>query len=178
MKRILIPFILIPLAAGAAPAIRDAATHDQLVKKYAAAQQNDPMARLVPTQGPDPAATVQVKDLVSQSDIISFNGLATMVPKGAILHMPQSVADRVNHYQNGSKLLFWPSFYEKNHGWITTKEVTRRQAEGKDPLDPEFTQRIGKTGNLVIATFAGGPISMLPPQPKEEVALNPNPSAP
>jgi hypothetical protein len=165
--------ILILLAQPSAhcrenPPMRDAATHGQLVKIYSKALENSPAARFAPATGPDPSTAQPVRDLVSDSDILCFNGNATLVPKGAILNIPASAASRVNHYQDGSKLLTWQQFQEINRGWITTFEVTRREAEGMDEMNEQAVERFRKTNNLVVATFSGGPIAVLSRQKKNE----------
>lgn len=146
-----------------ASAMRDAVTHDQLVLAMRKAAQSDPMRGLKPAAGEDPSLVNQPKDLVASSDIISFGGNSTLVPKRAILAMPKGVADRVK-YQPGSKIVSWLEFYTLNRGWITTVEVSRPQAEGNVPIDEKIAQSIAKSSNLVVATYQGGPISVLPPK--------------
>ncbi|MEO7097744.1 MAG: hypothetical protein ABI162_00150 [Luteolibacter sp.] len=146
--------------ASAAP-MRDAATHEQLVNTYRKTSQEDPLRNMKQIQGEDPSVVNRPKDIISDSDIISFNGLVTLVPKRAILNIPAKMADRLK-LQPGAKLLGWAAFYEQNRGWITTVEVTRAQAEGNKPFDEMLATRIGKSTNLVVATYQGGPISVLP----------------
>ena len=62
----------------------------------------------------------------------------------------------------------WMDFFTLNRGWITTVEVSRVQAEGNEALAEEISTRIGKSTNLVVATYMGGPISVLPPKVPEE----------
>ena len=47
-------------------------------------------------------------------------------------------------------------------GWITTVEVSRVQAEGNLALADETAKRIQKSASLIVATYQGGPISVLP----------------
>jgi hypothetical protein len=49
-----------------------------------------------------------------------------------------------------------------NKGWITTLEISRAQAEGNAPLPDETHKRLSKCTSLVVCTYKGGPISMLP----------------
>ncbi len=167
MKPSLAITLLTSLAAMASPPatrpMRDAATHDDLTLKYRQAQQQDPVRKLEPTTGVDPSTVNQPLDLVSQSDIISFNGLTTLVPKRAVLHIPKGLADRLK-FQPGTRILGWAEFYALNRGWITTVEVSRVQAEGNAALAEEISNRIAKSSNLVVATNRGGPISVLPPK--------------
>jgi hypothetical protein len=139
---------------------RDAATHDQLSRRLPKLEQDDPMKSLPPSALEDPAKNMP-KDLLSQSDIISFGGLATLVPKRAILQIPANYAARLK-FVEGSQIRGWSDFYALNRGWITTVEITRQQAEGNQPMPEETSKQLTKSGNLVVAVYKGGPISMLP----------------
>lgn len=165
-------FILPCMAAENASnlTVKKSPTREQLNLARRKAAQENPMHKLLkPTQGPDPSIVNQPKDLISESDIICFNGAATLIPKRAILSLPKNFADRLK-FQLGSKILSWSEFYAQNRGWITTIEVSRVQAEGNKPLAEATTTSIGKSANLVVATYMNGPISVLPLKtPKEEI---------
>ena len=147
--------------------MRDSATHEQLSMTYRQVALQDPMRNLQPATGVDPTLVNQPKDLVADSDIICFGGNATLVPKRAILNAPKNLAERLN-FQPGSRVMSWMDFFTLNRGWITTVEVSRVQAEGNEALAEEISTRIGKSTNLVVATYMGGPISVLPPKVPEE----------
>lgn len=162
--------------ARAALPMRDAATHEQLEQLWRKAQQEDPTRKLKPAKGPDPALTNAPLDLISQSDILCLGGHATLVPKRAVLHIPENLALRLK-FQPGVQIQSWADFYAQNRGWITTLEVSRVQAEGNEPLAADVTKVLINSSNLVVATFQGGPISVLPlkaPTPATPpVAINP-----
>jgi hypothetical protein len=149
------------LAAAAPPAMRDAATHDELSMALRVASNADPLVVLKPAPGPDPSKVNMPEGIISQSDFLSFGGRATLVPKRAILQIPPNLADRVK-LQPGSMIQTWAEFYAMNRAWITTVEVTRIQAGGNEALAEELTKRIGKSSNLIVATYQSGPISVLP----------------
>ncbi len=153
----------------AKPVMRDAATHEELVLALRKAEQNDPMKKLQPAQGEDPSVVNRSKDLIADSDIISFRGVATLVPKRAVLQIPTSCSERMK-LEPGARIIPWAEFYAANRGWITTVEVSRVQAEGNQPLAEDSTKMMATCRNLVVATYQGGPISVLPPkeQPKSE----------
>jgi hypothetical protein len=163
------------LAANPAkPVFRDAATHQQLVAVLKRAQQNDPMGDMQAARGDDPSKVNKPVDLLEQSDVIAFNGIATLVPKRAILALPARYKER-SQIEPGSKIVGWLDFYANNRGWITTVEVSRAQAEGNAEIAEEIRDRISKSSNLVVATYMGGPISVLPPkvpEPNEEPTNN------
>jgi hypothetical protein len=149
--------------APKAPPMRDAATHQQIVVMSRNASQADPMLKQTPAKGPDPSTATPVKSLLAESDVICFNGNVTLVPKRAILQIPKNLEDRFK-YKPGAKLLSWAEFFALNRGWITTVEVSRPQAEGNVPIAEETRKTISKSGNLIVATYQAGPISVLPPK--------------
>jgi hypothetical protein len=159
----LIPLGLCLLATplSAEPGVmRDAATHDQIVATLRSSQKADPMKAMAESKLEDPAKNLP-KDLIGQSDLISFGGYATLVPKRAILQIPKEFADRI-HFAEGSQVVSWPEFVAMNKGWITTLEISRAQAEGNAPLPDETHKQLSKCTSLVVCTYKGGPISMLP----------------
>lgn len=162
---------------NSASPMRDSVTREQLVLMYRQASQNDPMRKMAPAKGPDPSVVNQPKSLISESDTLCFNGAVTLVPKRAVLQTPKNLADRLQ-YVAGAKLMTWSEFYALNRGWITTVEVSRLQAEGNDPLAAETKKQLVKSGNLIVATFQGGPISVLPlkaPVEKSPTTTTPKP---
>ena len=164
------PFIALACCLGyataspdhGAPVMRDAATHDQLVQGLRKTEQTDPMQKLAAASGEDPAAQNRPADLLDRSDMITFNGLSTLVPKRAILSVPKEMKDRVAAGA-ATRLVSWSEFFTANRAWITTEEITYQQAAGAEPLPEETADRIGKSTNLVVATYQGGPISFTRP---------------
>lgn len=151
------------------PVYRDAETHDLIVKKFRVNQEIDPVKHLIPSEGEDPSIKNQPENLIDSSDIITFNGYTTLVPKRSVMQVPAIYEDRMNNHRPGNKVVGWLEFYRLNRGWITTVEVTRAQAEGREPLAEEVTENLSKNRNLIVATYSSGPISMLPPkEPIEE----------
>ncbi len=140
--------------------MRDAATHEQLSLSLRAANQQDPMKGMKPSKGPDPSVN-RPKSILAESDVVSFGGHSTLVPKRAILQIPKTYADRLR-FQPRSKLVGWSDFFALNRGWITTIEVSRLQAEGNAPIAAETQKQMTQSGNLIVATYLGGPISVLP----------------
>jgi hypothetical protein len=141
--------------------MRDASTHEQLAMTYRKASQEDPMRNMPPAKGVDPSTANQPTDILSRSEIICYNGTATLLPKRAILNLPPAMKARLK-FLPGSKLMTWTDFYTLNRGWISTVDVSRAQAEGNEAFKEEISTRIGKSANLVVATYKGGPISVMP----------------
>ena len=151
------------------PVYRDAETHDHIVKKLAVSQKSNPMAKLAESKGEDPSVKNRPQDLISSSDIISYNGYTTLVPKHAIIQIPENYKSRINKHVSGYKVIGWFEFYKLNRGWITTVEVSKDQAEGRKPLNEDLRESFKKNSNMIVATYSTGPISLLPlKEPKEE----------
>lgn len=162
------PWVVIAVSASVTalgfadpPAMRDAATHEQLAQSLRQAEQADPMKNLPVSKVADPLVTNRPRSLLGDSDIVSFGGLATLVPKRAILQVPKDFSDRLK-LDSGAQLVSWADFYAANRGWITTIEISREQAEGNQPMTGETRKMMSKCRNLIVATYLGGPISMLP----------------
>jgi hypothetical protein len=156
------------------PIMRDAATHEQLAQAQRQAGQSEPKKILTVPKGEDPSVVNRPQDLLSQSDILCLNGMATLVPKRAILQIPEACSARLK-IEPGAKIVSWAEFYAANRGWITTIEISRTQAEGNEPIAEDTQTMMTKCRNLIVATFQGGPISLLPAKPPAEPAATAQP---
>ncbi len=151
-----------------AKVMRDAASHESIaaVAREEMSKRVDPFATMERTAGEDPSVVNRPKDLIERSDVICFNGFATLVPKRAILHIPDYYKARVG-IQQGARIISWSDFMTRNRGWVRQHEVDRATAEGKTPLGEEVVDRFKKSNQMIVATLRGGPISVLPPQVEE-----------
>jgi len=155
--------ILIPLASAQEPArkpMRDVPTHDDIVAAARTAKEKNPPPVFTPLEGDDPSVVNRPQDLLSRSDLFSYLGLATLVPKNAVLHSPKELESR-GGWKEGSKFVAWVDFYTANRAWIRTVTVSRAQAEGRVPLDEEIVKSFAKEKRLVVATYQEGPISVI-----------------
>lgn len=153
---------------GGKQVFRDAATHEQLVGQLQQVSQEDPMKTMELSEGEDPSKVNQPQSLLDSSDFISFGGLTTLVPKRAIMQIPASFKERINNHIDGNRVVSWLDFVKLNQGWITMVEISRVQAEGNEPLAEAVRLQLEKNKNLVVATYHGGPISLLPLKEKKE----------
>jgi hypothetical protein len=155
---------LLPLKAeeSAKHVFRDAATHDTLAHKLRAVEATDPMNAMEKAEGKDPSIENQPQNLIESSDLISFQGLTTLVPKRAIMKLPEQFKDRINNHQPGNRVVGWLDFYALNKGWITTVEISRKQAGGREDFDPALAEQLGKSKNMIVTVMASGPISYMP----------------
>lgn len=175
--------LFIPPPAFAAPAssnsptqMRDVVTHDELSRSLRMAQQKDPIRDLGPAIGKvdeDPSLQNSSRDLIKESTIISFNGNLTLVPKRAVLFIPEKLEERIG-VKPKQQVKTWADFYQRNRGWIRTVEVSREQAMGQKPISEGVLEAVAKSSSLVVATFKNGPISVIPYEEPEE----PNESTP
>jgi len=141
--------------------MRDAVTHEDLVAQARKAAQEKIVPTFKPPVGEDRVALTRPKSLLESSDIICFSGMATLVPKGAILHTPKGVASRIG-MQDGARFVSWGDFLNANRGWIVASSVSRAQAEGQEALSEALVKTFEKEARLVVAVFNEGPISVLP----------------
>jgi len=157
--------MLIPLAsAQTAPTparqpMTDVVTHDDIVEAARVAKEKTPPPVFKPLEGEDPSVVNRPKDLLSRSDIFSYLGQATLVPKRAVLHFPKELESR-GGFQENAKFVPWIDFYAANRAWIRTVNVSRAQAMGQEPMDEATVNSFAKEKRLVVATYQEGPISV------------------
>ncbi len=154
--------------------MHESVTQEQLVENMRKGPQQDPLKSFKRISGEDPSVVNRPSDLISRSEILSFNGIATLLPKRSVLQIPKSLVSRMG-LQDGVKIKTWTDFYSVNRNWITTVEVSRAQAEGKLPMAEDTQTQISKSGSVVVATYNGNPISVLPLKvpPPDAAAVSP-----
>ena len=97
-------------------------------------------------------------NLDENSEFITFNGSATLVPKHAIIHVPEKLRGHVSSGLNG-KFMSWQEFATRYRAITTTFEVTLDEASGKTPLKPERVESLRKLDQIAVAVLNGSPIS-------------------
>jgi len=166
-----IAFAATPLTAQNVSGMRDVVTHDQLSRKLRMEQQKDPLADLGPAMGQsdkDPSAALAGRDFVKNSAVLSFRGHLTLVPKRSVLHVPDALLNRMK-VEEGAKVQTFQDFLLSNRGWVRAVEVSREQALGHVSLSESVLQSFANSNQVVVATYRGGPISVLPLKDPEEV---------
>lgn len=162
----LISLLALPVLAGE---MRDIASPDQLSQKLRMSEQQDPMKNLTIVEAEDPTKAAQPEDLLASSEVLTFNGIATLVPKGAVLAVPANLRSRTG-FQPGARLVPWNDFFAVNRGWIKTTEVSFDQAAGRAELAEGLRKQIEESRVIVIATMRQGPITVNPYQPPADEA--------
>jgi hypothetical protein len=172
--------VILPAAFAELPVkstrMRDVVTHEQIVEAARKAQEEAPPPVFTPLAGKDPSVANKPGDLLSRSDILCFQGRATLVPKRAVLHVPKELSDRLK-MQEGAQISSWTDFLNSNRAWIRTVAVTRVQAEGNHPMPEETLKSFEKEKRLVVATYQEGPISVLPLKVADPAAVPGSPAA-
>ncbi len=155
------------------PPMLVAPTNEQLVLKLKESdQQIRPSKVSTLSSAVDPATGNQPQGLIGSSEILCFSGVLTLVPKRAVLQVPKNLANRLKEQPN-IKIVNWDEFYAANRNWITTVEVNRDQAEGRQSLSKDVSVSIVKSGNVVVATCEGNPVSVLPVKTSVPLATPP-----
>ncbi|MCH7225410.1 hypothetical protein [Haloferula sp. A504] len=162
----LITLLALPALAGE---MRDIASQDQLGLKLRMSEQQDPMKNLKVVEADDPTEAARPEDLMASSEVLSFNGIATLVPKGAVLAVPANLRCRTG-FQPGARLVPWNEFFAVNRGWIQTIEVSFDQAAGRAELPEGLRKQLEESRVVVIATMRQGPITVNPYKPSAEGA--------
>lgn len=123
-------------------------------------QQTKPMSRLeTPTEGQAKVNRPNHQSIIAQSTILHDGKNWTLVPKGALIFLPEAMKSRVDVKPLGT-LLTWTDFLTKNRAWITTNDVSFDQAAGTEAIPPERVTYWAKQDKVVIATHRQGPISV------------------
>jgi hypothetical protein len=150
--------LLCALATGAfaGPPVLTRITPADLAKL----QQHSPMTRLqTPAEGEAVVSPANDQSIVKQSIILNDGKHWTLVPKGAVIFLPEAMKSRVNGKPVGILLTF-TDFLTRNHAWVATNEVSFKQAAGSEQLPAESTTFWAKQDKVVIAVHQNGPISV------------------
>ncbi len=100
-------------------------------------------------------------DARTMSEFIAIRENTVVVPKGAILHLPEAATASVVDGIQG-ELLDWLSFRTRHRAEIATLEVTLEQASGAKPIDQAKLEAARRQGRMLIAVLQGNPISVHP----------------
>ncbi len=145
------------------PVPRDVVTEEALRQEAAKARKTSDwlLQTTKPVTGRRPAAQTSPY----ARSIILFDGEKhTLVPLGAILHLPESLQNRVISEPAGD-FTFWPSFLKRNSAWLHAREVPLAMAKGDAKSAAPLLRDLAGERRLVVSVYRGGPISILEPAP-------------
>ncbi len=155
MKTVLI-LCALATSALAGPPVLVRITPEALAKL----QQENPMLQLPkPAVGEAKVTTPENQSILKQSMILHDGKNWTIVPKGAVVFLPETLKSRIDAKPVG-KLLTFADFITANRNWITTSEVSFDQAAGNEDLPLASVTSWSKQDKLVIAVHQSGPISV------------------
>ncbi|MES2661212.1 MAG: hypothetical protein V4689_21510 [Verrucomicrobiota bacterium] len=150
--------LILALASGAfaGPPVLARITPAALAK----IQQGNPITDLpqTPESAPQVARPAE-QSIIKQSMILHDGKNWTLVPKGAVIFLPEAMKSRVDAKPVGT-LLSWADFLTKNVSWITTNEVSFEQAAGNQALPADRVTFWAKQDKIVVAVHQNGPISV------------------
>lgn len=108
-----------------------------------------------------PAPAIE-SSLWKNSIILADGETFTLVPVGAILHLPVELRTRVVAKPQGD-FTFWPSFLKRNAAWLAAKEVSLTLSRGNAQEANALLKSLSYDPRLVVATYKEGPITILEP---------------
>lgn len=98
-------------------------------------------------------------DLEKNSEFVVFEGNYTIVPKGAILHVPDRYKGQVVAKPQGNFIL-WQEFIMRYRGLVSSFEVSLEEASGQAVIKAERLDAARKTGLIIVGTLNHNPISV------------------
>lgn len=148
--------------------------HEEALRKQIASTptlKSQLSAKAKPLKNDAPA----IQSSLWRSSIILTDGEKfTLVPVGSVLHLPASLRTHVIDKPQGD-FTFWPGFLKRNASWLAAHEVTLKLSRGDAQEANALLKRLSKDPHLVVATYKGGPITILEPAPANSDA---NPASP
>jgi hypothetical protein len=92
------------------------------------------------------------------SDFISFGGLTTFVPKGAVMHVPERIRACMTPDVKG-ELVFWTAFLNRFPALVEPFEVTIQEAAGATKIKPERLAAAMRSERIIVSVIHGNPTS-------------------
>lgn len=145
-----------PEKTAPAPVMRP--THADIAKKR---QEQDKAATTKGKTSDQPLVKTKKRSLINNSTLLTSFGKWTLVPRGSVIYLPKHLRSKIAPKPQGD-LVNWKIFLHKNRGWIHLHPVTMIQAQGKEAINAKTIKAYQSIGKIVIATCAGGPISVAP----------------
>ena len=144
------------ISLHAEPAIQEPITAAQLAAKQRGGSLTV-LSQEAPSASPVPRSEGQ--SIISQSEILHDGEYWTLVPKGAVLHIPAQHASNVGSRPIGT-LLQWSEFLAKNPAWIQARETSFDEASGEAEFPEAHVAHWPKQDRVIVAVHQGGPISV------------------
>lgn len=152
------------VSAGKWAQARDSVSEEELQKQVGAAKSMSDQLATWAKPVKESARPSTDNKLYSQSIILFDGSMHTVVPLGAVLHLPPALRSHVVSKATGD-FTFWPNFLARNASWLSTKEVSLDMAKGDPKLARKVLQSVAKDTKLLVSVYKGCPISVLEPAP-------------
>ena len=159
MKTSILLFAAAAGSALASPPVTDRITPEQMAERQAGSPFDELKKQQQAAEKEAQVTRPDGQSLIKQSEILHDGTHWTLVPKGAVLHVPAQMGPRVGTKPIGT-LLPWSDFLIANRAWIQTEEVTFDQAAGKVPLQDARKEFWLNQTKVIVAVHLGGPISV------------------
>jgi hypothetical protein len=101
------------------------------------------------------------KDLYASSLILSDGVNHTLLPKRAVVFLPEKYQRRVVDEPIG-ELILWPEFQKINATWVKTLEVTLPVAKGDEPIAEPVRKQFELGFHVIVSVYRKSPISLMP----------------
>ncbi len=155
MKTALILCALATAAFAGSPVLKPV-TPEAILKL----QKSSPMSNLQQPAQREVAAIRPAEQSIIKESVILHDGTSwTLVPKGAVVFIPNALKNRADAKPVGT-LLSWTDFLVMNRSWITTTDISFDQAAGNLPIPAERATFWAKQDKIVVAVHQSGPISV------------------
>ncbi|MBK1791572.1 hypothetical protein [Persicirhabdus sediminis] len=105
------------------------------------------------------SSTRHKRDLLAQSTILASKGTWTIVPKGAVVHVPEYLRKHVVVAPAG-KLVSWAEFLKNNRRVVKSMEVQSDVANGLQPIDELVKEQMMLQRVIVVAVKNRNPIAV------------------
>lgn len=101
----------------------------------------------------------EVADLLARSVFLTDGRQCTILPAGAVIHVPANRGDRVVKSAPSLPLVAWDDFYRVNSSWLREFGIDHDQAAGAKPFDPKVAKALGSSGCVVVSTYFRQPVA-------------------
>lgn len=101
----------------------------------------------------------EVADLMARSLFLSDGRRCTILPAGAVIHIPAAKEAQVSRSAPNLPMVSWSEFMRGNSSWIREFELDNDQVTGTKPFEPKVAQSLGGSGSLVVSTYLKQPVA-------------------
>ena len=101
----------------------------------------------------------EVADLLARSVFLTDGRQCTILPAGAVIHVPANRAGQVVKSAPPLPLVTWDDFYRVNSAWLREFGLDHEQAAGTKPFEPKTAQALGSSGCVVVSTYFRQPVA-------------------